>query len=291
MAKDTPTPQKRTAKPAYFEDPYHMIRPGLAALRVNVGTIVWLVVAPVLVSIPVFFLIVVCAHFMVSYTQGGIPWDTVVFSAMSVLLYVGLLVLSVYIAIGLIFATLRSADGEKFGFWNTFKLGRKFFWRTLGLFLSTALVVAAGLILFVVPGLIMLKRYFLAPFYMVDKDLGVFDAMRASADDTAETGGVWGILAALVILSLPSLIPGVGWALATALGVLYICVPALRYREIQQVLEARAKKSKNAETDKAVEEVLEKVAKTPKAVIPAKVAKPKRKKQTRRARLAEKAKN
>jgi hypothetical protein len=291
MAKDTLKPKKRTAQPAYFEDPYHMIRPGLTALRVNVGTIVWLVVAPLLVSIPVFFLIVVCAHFMVGYTQGGIPWDTVVFSAMSVLLYIGLLVLSVYIGIGLIFATLRAADGEKFGFWDTFKLGRKFFWRVLGLFLSMALVVAAGLILFVVPGLVMLKRYFLAPFYMIDKDLGVFDAMRASADDTAETGGVWGILAAVVILSTPSLIPGIGWALATALGVLYICVPALRYREIQQVLEARAKKPKNAGTDKVLEVALEKTIAAPKAVIPAKIAKPKHKKQTRRARRAEKAKN
>jgi hypothetical protein len=97
MAKDTPKLQKRTAKPAYFEDPYHMIRPGLRALRVNIGTIIWLVVAPLLVSLPVFFLIVVCANFMENYTRSGIPWDTIVFSGVSILLYVGMITLSVFI--------------------------------------------------------------------------------------------------------------------------------------------------------------------------------------------------
>jgi hypothetical protein len=287
MAKDTAKPKKRIAKPALFDNPLRMLRPGIDALRVNVGTIIWLVILPFLISIPFFFVIILSATFMENYTGSGIPWDTVVFTLVSLVLYAVMISTSIFTGLGLVIATLRSADGEKIKFRETFRLGRKYFWRFTGLFLSVAFVVLAGLILLVVPGVIMLKRYLLSPFYMIDQDLGVFDAMRKSADESTEIGGVWGILIALVALSIPSVIPVVGWMFALVVGVLYSCVPALRYREIQHVVAARSKKAQAAETDTAVEMALSDV---PKAIanVPAKVSKPKRgaKKPSRRERLA-----
>ncbi|HSW99139.1 MAG TPA: hypothetical protein VLF71_04830 [Candidatus Saccharimonadales bacterium] len=251
MAKDSR--KKRTAQPALFENPFRMVPPGLAALRINFGTVCGLVLAPPIVSLPFFFLLVVLATYFSTHGQHG--GGTATFTAVSAVLYLTLLALAVLVAFGLVLVTLRSADGEKTRLREVLRLGLRSFWRFTGLLVCVVLVVAAGLVLLVVPGVIMLKRYFLAPFYMADQNLGVFEAMRRSADETAETGGVWSILAAFVALSALSLIPGVGWFLALAATVLYICVPAIRYREIQNVLAARAKRAAPSKpTDLAPEE-------------------------------------
>ena len=264
MAKDTR--KKRTAQPALFEDPLRMFRPGLAALRINVGTILWLILLPLIVSVPFFVLLVVLATYFSMHGQHG-GAGTVVFTVVSATLYLVLLALAILVTFGLTVTTLRAADGEKIKLRQTLRLGLSFFWRFTGLILSILLIVAAGLVLLVVPGIIMLKRYFLAPYYMVDQNLGVFEAMRRSADDTQEAGGVWGILAAFVVLSAPSLIPGIGWFLALAVTILYICVPAIRYREIQNVLSARARRA--AQSEAAAEPAETEQAASPRAARPA----------------------
>jgi len=256
--KDTP----RHAHPAEFENPWRMLRPGLTALHTNMGTIVWLALAPPLATVPLFGLLIVSLNLLEGPAAQGSPWATLVFSLISVVVYAALFVLGIFASLGLVLATLAGSKGEPFGFGDTFRKGRKYFWRFTGLLLSLLIVVGAGLVLFIVPGVLLLRRYFMAPFYLVDQNLGVFEAMNRSAKETSETGGVWSLLIAFVVLAAPSLIPGVGWILSLALLVLYSCVPAVRYREIRQTIESRQQKAKTEDTDKAVEAALADVSKT-----------------------------
>jgi hypothetical protein len=287
MASNPNKDTTRHTHPAYFENPWLVLRPGLTALHVNMGTIIWLALAPAIATIPLFGVLIISLNLLEQPASQGSPWATLIFSMLSVLVYVTLILLSIFTGIGLVMSTLASTNGEKFTWGDSFRKGRKYFWRFTGLIFSLLIVVGAGLVLLIIPGVLLLRRYLLAPFYLIEQDLGVFEAMNRSAEETRETGGVWGLLAALVVLAIPSLIPGVGWILSLALAVVYSCVPAVRYREIRQVIDARSQKARTKETDKAVETALEDVSKTI-AETPLKTAKSKAsrgvKKPSRKAR-------
>ena len=100
-----------------------------------------------------------------------------------------------------------------------------------------ALMTIGGLILLIVPGLIVIRRYFLAPYVMVDQDTGILESMRRSAAmSKPHSGYIWSIIGVSVLLSLPGIIPFVGWAVSFVLAVLYSTAPALRYQELKKLL-------------------------------------------------------
>jgi hypothetical protein len=111
--------------------------------------------------------------------------------------------------------------------------------RLLGLSMLTSVLIFGGLLLFVVPGLIMIRRYILAPYYLLDGDLGIREAMQRSAADTKEVPmyvwGVYGVLFGINLLLFISVgqIAGLfGPLLAAFLTSLYYFGPALRYKEV-----------------------------------------------------------
>lgn len=117
--------------------------------------------------------------------------------------------------------------------WN---VAKKFWLRQLGLYIVIGLTVLGGLILLIVPGFIMLRRYFLAPYVMLDKDLSISDSMRRSADLSKPYGGsIWGIIGVSILLSFPSIIPRVGAYIAFILALFYSVAPALRYLELKKL--------------------------------------------------------
>jgi hypothetical protein len=113
---------------------------------------------------------------------------------------------------------------------------KKYWLRLFGLSLLTALFVFAGLILLIIPGLIMIRRYFLAPYVLVDQDTGIWEAMNKSAAMSKPYSGyIWSIIGVGVLISLPSIIPVFGWAITFVLSVLYSVAPALRYQELKKI--------------------------------------------------------
>jgi len=91
-------------------------------------------------------------------------------------------------------------------------------------------------LLLIVPGVIAIRRYFLAPYLMLDKDLSIREAMKQSAAlSKPYSGSIWGIIGVIVLLSLPSIIPVIGWAVSFVLMLLYSVAPALRYQELKKL--------------------------------------------------------
>ena len=140
-------------------------------------------------------------------------------------------IIAVIFAPALVITQLKSVRQEKIDFSDAIKQGLHFLWRYLGLALCMVVVIGIGLILFIVPGLFMLRRYFLAPFYLIDRDMKVFDAMRASAADSKQfSAAVWGLIGVEILFALLSIV-----LVGIVLVVMYYCASAIRYTEIKKL--------------------------------------------------------
>lgn len=152
------------------------------------------------------------------------------------LLAVAAIVINVVIQAMLFVLTLKAADGKKPGLDEVYNATKKKFWNLVGLMLVVGLTIIAGLVFFIIPGLIFIRRYLLAPYVLLDKDTKILDAMKQSADLTKPfSGSIWGIIGVGILISLTGVVPLIGPALAAVLTMLYAVAPALRYRELQKL--------------------------------------------------------
>lgn len=111
---------------------------------------------------------------------------------------------------------------------NTFKM--------IGLGIVVSAVVVLGLIAFIVPGLIFIRRYVLSPYVMADKKLGIFESMKQSADLTKPySGAVWAVIGVSVLISFISVFGFVGSITSAILAVCYSVAPAFRYEELKKL--------------------------------------------------------
>ncbi len=87
----------------------------------------------------------------------------------------------------------------------------------------------------------MLRRYILAPYYLIDKNMKIFDAMRACSEDSIKFSpaifGLMGVYALIVIGSLiTQTILGFAYVLVLAVYYVYYSAPAVRYIQIKAAL-------------------------------------------------------
>lgn len=111
---------------------------------------------------------------------------------------------------------------------NTFKM--------IGLGVVISMVIILGLIAFIIPGIIFIRRYVLSPYVMADKEVGIFESMKRSAElSKPYSGAVWGVIGVSILLSLVSIFGAVGAFISAILAVLYSVAPALRYEELKKL--------------------------------------------------------
>jgi uncharacterized membrane protein len=87
--------------------------------------------------------------------------------------------LNMLISIGLISIFLKISRGSAVEFDELFG-GKKYFWKFVGGSLLYGLIVFAGFILFIIPGIIWAYKYSLVSYFIVDKDMNPMDAIRES---------------------------------------------------------------------------------------------------------------
>jgi hypothetical protein len=144
---------------------------------------------------------------------------------------------------------LRAAKDEPADIKSSLRGGFSYFWRTLGITICTGAAVFFGLLLFIVPGFIFLRRYALAVFYGMDRHSGVFEAMRLSAADSVRFKGyIWGTFGIYILFGFISsflgVIPVIGVVLAFIANYIYYFGFALRYQSIAAVTRASARTKK-----------------------------------------------
>lgn len=165
----------------------------------------------------------------------GLPTNVLVgFIGLGIVFFLVLAILSIIIETMTYTLELEGSKGEKPSLQHLFEVAKKYWLRIFGLLLAIGFLTLIGLILLIVPGLIVIRRYFLAPYVMIDKDLSISEAMRESARLTKiNTGAIWGIIGVMFLIGLLSVIPLVGPLVSFGVGVLYSVAPALRYRELK----------------------------------------------------------
>ncbi len=126
---------------------------------------------------------------------------------------------SVLVSIGAIKITLDIIDGKKGDFKDLYQQ-YPLFLKMLGTSILEFLIVLAGFILLIVPGIYLSIKLSFASYAVVDKKLGPIDAIKASYDMTK---GNWWNLAFLGLVSGLIVIAG---ALALLVG-LFVAIPVV----------------------------------------------------------------
>ena len=134
-----------------------------------------------------------------------------------------------------IYLQIQSARQRKVSTEEALGNGKKYAFKFLGLCLAIGLIVCFGLILLIIPGVILYKRYYLATYYLVDKNLSIGEAMKASATATsAHSNAIWGVIGVSFLFGLIGIIPLIGGLIGGIMQLLYSYAPALRYSQIEK---------------------------------------------------------
>jgi uncharacterized membrane protein len=119
------------------------------------------------------------------------------------LLTLVVMVISIIVKIGYAKIFLRINDGEKPKFVEIFK-EYKLFWKYFGASVLYILMVAVGLILFIIPGIFVAIRFAFSPLIVVDTKIGPIKALKESYAITK--GNFWKLLGFWVIMAIFNLI-------------------------------------------------------------------------------------
>jgi hypothetical protein len=133
-------------------------------------------------------------------------------------------------------AQLDAAEDKPLDFRSLWQVVKSMGWRLLGLYVAMGLIILVGLILFIIPGLILIRRYFLAPYVMIDKKVSIREALDHSAAlSKLNAGSIWGIIGVMILIGMVNIIPIIGGLASFVLGSLYSVAPALRYQELKKL--------------------------------------------------------
>lgn len=205
-----------------FPSAFSLFRPSVDALMLNIWTFLALFLVPM-------------GGLMAILPVAAMSKDQQFLSSIAVILLVIVTVFFIFVGPALPFLQLQSVQGKEVSLGEAFAASKKFFWRFYGQGILAGLLVLGGLVLFIIPGIFMLKRYYLAAYYMYDQDLGIMEAMRKSADDAKQfAGAVWSVLGVTILIQLPGIIPPLG-LVSVVLALTYYCAPTIRYFQIKAV--------------------------------------------------------
>ena len=144
---------------------------------------------------------------------------------------------------------LRSIGGIAPRIIECYRIGNRYILRLIGLYIFIVLAVGIGLLLLVVPGLIAIRRYCLAPYFLMDEGLGIRQAMQHSAAATKPKPvrrHVWSTLLLVVVVLATGLLATkyaspYGIVVTVLASIVYPLLMALRYQEVSSDIRNGAK--------------------------------------------------
>lgn len=211
---------------------FQLIKQSWEAFKLNAWTFIALMLAPAVLAMILFFPLV----FGGMVASGGGD-DSGLLAGVGgifmLLLFVLFFVLVVMLGVASVVTQLASVRGNKITVGEAFNLSKPLFVPVVVLAILSSLVIFAGLILLIIPGLLAMFFLMAAPFYVVDKKMGASDAMKASYELIKAN---WKVAAAFVVvnivISIPSYVPVIGSLISTALSIAYFCLPAILWTRL-----------------------------------------------------------
>ena len=226
---NTSSKNTKTSKgaPSAVPSAFDLFKPSWAGVKLNLMELVVMFLIPTAL-LSIYFSLAAAAT---STSTGNVNALGVV------LLAIGVLAIAVYAVLlgpALIHIQLKSARMEKASYESAWETSKKFWWRYLILSLAVGLTILVGLILFIVPGIIFIRRYFLSQFALIDQDLSTVDSMRFSDQlSKGRSMSIFGIIGVYILIAIPNVIPFVGSIITFLLQIAYYCAPAIRYDQLK----------------------------------------------------------
>ncbi len=98
--------------------------------------------------------------------------------------------------------------------------------------IAVGLISIVSLLLFIIPFFFIMPRLVLSFYFLVDKDMGVVDAIKSSWESTrGNVGSVWGIIGVMILMVLP-VITIVGVLITIYFLFMYSAVFAVLYNQL-----------------------------------------------------------
>lgn len=204
---------------SYHSNPFELIRPGINGLKPNV-----LVYFLTLLSYIAVFFVVFAVAFV---SASAVPALALVFVPLSLILFISYLILPFYRL------TLASAKHQSMPLGEAFRPDVALSWKFFGTQILSALFIILGFIALIVPGVILVGRYALVPYIVLEEGTTGWAALQRSSElvrgHLVESWGTLGLSSATNIFAL---IPFVGPILTAVASLLLLPVIALRYLEL-----------------------------------------------------------
>ena len=210
-----------------------LILTSMRLLRDNIWPVLYLTFLPTLVTVVGSVLLN-----DVLKPNGALNWTDRSTAGLLMVLAGGVWVLLTFP--GSLIMQLDAVRGKHPTAMDCFKRGLRYVLPMIGTIILIEICILAGLFAFIIPGLILVRSFYLAQYYVVDQQLGPRGALKKSrAESKPNAGYIWGILGIVVLFTLFSSfvgrIPVAGYILSLIVGLLYSFAPAYRYNEIKKL--------------------------------------------------------
>ena len=201
----------------------------------NMGVILGLYALTILVSFAIFIPLMVgvlstmevdpITNEILEFNVGAVVAGALIGGLVSIIL-TSRIVASMYAAVLHIMQ-----DGGKPTFGEAIKMGKPYTMAMIGVTLLLAIEIFIGLLLFIIPGILVMLWYFVAAPAAVDKNLGVNAAFKESARLTkGQRGAIFMIILVFIIINaVLSIIPILGQIANAIIGIVFWIVPAYIY--------------------------------------------------------------
>jgi hypothetical protein len=147
---------------------------------------------------------------------------------------------NVWVNAALVITFLAGIKSTKIDFVDSLKQGGSLFLKFLGLSILSSIILIVSFLALIVPFFFVMPRIILAPYFMVDRNLGPIEALKASWNETKDhSGKVWGIVGAALVMAILVIV---------LIGIYFL----IMYSAVLAVLYAYLQKNKSSEAPVAV---------------------------------------
>lgn len=213
----------QSQNPLQLQSAFKLFTPSIHAIATNFWTFLGLALIPALF---VLIFMVLASAFGVSFDSDSSSSSSAAFVILIAIGIVAGVYISALISAAVAVTQLASLQNVTIPFKEAINRAMPFVWRNLGLKVILCLLYIISLLLFIVPFFFMLRRYYLATYYLIDYNLSIKQAMRMSAEQSKQfSGAVWGLIGVTILAALLSFGSNI-------LSIFYSCAPVVRFREI-----------------------------------------------------------
>jgi hypothetical protein len=119
---------------------------------------------------------------------------------------------------------------------ETYKKGLPLFFRLLGVSVVFGVMIMIGLLLLIVPAIIVINRYLLAPYVMIKENTSILESFTRSAEiSKGHALSIWGVIGVQIVLAIAGAFAGVlplGSFIGQLIGLSAFFLLSLRFHEL-----------------------------------------------------------